>query len=49
MERQLGDTKEYPCPHCGNSRCFAKELKIWPISYEVFMKHFFHLQDFAGE
>jgi hypothetical protein len=31
MERQLGDRTEYPCPHCGNSGCFQKEVKIWPI------------------
>ena len=39
MERKLGELAEYPCPNCGNSYCFFKEIKIWPVSHGVFMKH----------
>jgi hypothetical protein len=39
MECELGVMAEYPCPNCGNSRCFFKEIKIWPVSHGVFMKH----------
>jgi hypothetical protein len=49
LERRLGDRTEYPCPYCGNSGCFTKEIKVWPISHEVFMKHFSRLRELAGE
>ena len=39
MERKLGEMVEYPCPNCGNGACFFKEIKIWPVSHEVFMKN----------
>jgi hypothetical protein len=28
MERKLGEMAEYPCPNCGNTSCFFKEIKI---------------------
>jgi hypothetical protein len=42
MERKLGEMAEYPCHNCGNTSCFFKELKIWPVSHKVFLKNSSH-------
>ena len=44
MEHKLGELAEYPCPNCGNRRCFTKFVKVWSVSHEVVKKHLSNLQ-----
>jgi hypothetical protein len=37
-EKCYGGADAFPCPYCGNLKCFFKEIKIWSIGNEVFMK-----------
>jgi hypothetical protein len=38
LEQRRGNEASCPCPYCGNLRCFFKEIKIWSVGHEVFMK-----------
>jgi hypothetical protein len=38
LEKCYGGADAFPCPYCGNLKCFLKEIKTWSIGHEVFIR-----------
>jgi hypothetical protein len=48
LELRRGNEESCPCPYCGNQQCFFKEIKIWSIGHEVFLKEAKRISDEGG-